>query len=59
MIGAASKRGRDITSSGGFPMAKARPTNLVMHGQCKEDVSPQRSGSLVNPGNDDERKELA
>ena len=27
-----------------------------MHGQCKEDISPQSSGSRVNPGNDDERK---
>ena len=26
-----------------------------MHGQCKEDVLPQRSGSLVNLGNDDNR----
>ena len=56
MIGAVSKRGQDTTSSDGSPVAKARPTNLVMHGQCKEDVSPQRSGSLVKPGNDDNRK---
>ena len=40
-IGAMSKRGQDTTSSDGSPVAKARPTNLVMHGQCKEDVSPQ------------------
>ena len=55
VIGAMSKRGRDSNSSDGFPMANARPTNLVMHGQCKE-VSPQRSGSLVNLGNDNNRK---
>ena len=46
------------TSSDGFPVAKARPTNLVTHGQCKEDVSPQRSGSLVNPENDDDTKRV-
>ena len=45
-------------SSDGSPVAEARPTNLVMHGQCKEDVSPQRSGSLVNPVNDDDRKRV-
>ena len=49
VIGAMSKRVQDTTS---------RPTNLVMHSQCKEDVSPQRSGSLVNPVNDDERKKV-
>ena len=57
MIGAMSKRGQDTTSSAGSPVAKARPTNLVMRSQCKEDVS-QRSGSLVNPVNDDERKRV-
>ena len=56
VIGAMSKRGRDSNSSDGFPMANARPADLVMHGQCKEDVSPQRSGSLVNPVNDNNRK---
>ena len=40
--GAVSKRGQE--------------TNLVMHSQCKEEVSSQSSGSLVNPVNDDERK---
>ena len=44
VIGAMSKRGQDTTSSDASPMAKARPTNLVMHGQCKEDVSPQKIG---------------
>ena len=44
MIGAMSKRGQDTTSSDRSPVAKARPTNLVMHGQCKEDVSSGQSG---------------
>ena len=56
VIGAMSKRAQDTTSSDGSPVAKARPTNLVMHSQCQEDVSPHRSGSLVNPVNDDNRK---
>ena len=51
VIGAMPKR-QDTTSSGGPPVAKARPTNLVMQGQCNEDVSPQRLGSLVNPRKD-------
>ena len=58
MIGAMPKRGQDTTSSDGSPLAKARPTNVVIHFQCKEDVSPQRSGSLVRPENDDERKRV-
>ena len=58
VIGAMSKRGQDTTSSDGSPVAKARPTNLVTHGQCKEDVSPQRLGSLVDPVNDDNRKRV-
>ena len=40
-IGAMSKRWRVTTSSDGSPVAKPRPTNLVMHSQSKEDVSPQ------------------
>ena len=56
VIGAMSQRGQDTTSSDESPVAKARPTNLVMHGHWKEDVSPQRSGSLVNPGNVNNRK---
>ena len=59
VIGAMSKWGQDTTSSDSSPVAKARPTNLVMHGQCREDVSPQSSGSRVNPGNDDERKSVS
>ena len=35
---------------------KPDPPNLVMLSQSNEDVSPQKSGSLVNPANDDERK---
>ena len=58
-IGAMSRRGQDTTSSDGSPMAKARPTNLVLQGQCKEGVSSQGSGSPVNRVNEYNRKELA
>ena len=58
MSGAMSKRGKETNSREGSPMAKARPTNLVMHRKCKEEVSSQSSGSLVNPVNDDERKRI-
>ena len=51
------KRGQDTTSSDSSPVA-TRPTNLVMHDQCKEDVSPHSSGSRVNLVNDDERKRV-
>ena len=57
VIGAMSKRGQDTTSSGS-PMAKSRPTNLVVQGQCKEGVSSQGLGSLVNPRNDDDRERV-
>ena len=50
VIGAMSKRGQDTTSSDGSPMAKARPTNVVLRLQCKEGVSSQGSGYPVNPG---------
>ena len=50
-IGILSKRGQDASSSDGSPLAKARPTNLVMRSQCEEDISNQRLGSLVNPEN--------
>ena len=59
VIGAMSKRGQDMTSRDGSPEATARPTNLVMHGQCKEDVSPRRWRSLVNPENDNNRKRVS
>ena len=55
-FGAMSKWGQDTTSSDSSPVAKARPTNLAMQGQYKEDISPQSSGSRVNQENDDERK---
>ena len=55
-IGAMSKRGQDMTSSDVSLMAKAPPTNLVLQGQCKEDVSPKRSGSLVNLENDNNKQ---
>ena len=58
MIGAMSKRGQDTTSSDGSPVAEARPTSLVVQGQCKEGVSSQRSGSPVNPVNDNNRKRV-
>ena len=58
MFGAVSKRGQDTTSSYSSPVAKARPTNLVIHSECKEDVSPQSSGSRVNMGFDDVRKSV-
>ena len=50
VIGAMSKRGKETNSGEGSSVAKARPTNLVMQSQCKEEVSSQSSGSLVNPG---------
>ena len=59
MIGAMSKRGQDTTSSDGPPMAKARPTSLVLQGQCKEGASSQGSGSPVNAGTYTTGKELA
>ena len=58
MSGAMSKRGQDTNSEEGSPVAKARPTNLVMHSQCNEEVSSQSSGSPVIPVNDDERKRV-
>ena len=59
VFGAMSKRGQDTTSSDSSPLAKATPTNQVMHGQCKEDVSPQSSGSRFKLVNDDERKRVS
>ena len=51
-----SKRGQD-TSNDGSPTAKARPVGLVMHYPGKEKFSPQSSGTLVNPENDDLNKQ--
>ena len=59
VIGVMFKRGQDSNSSDGSPMAKARPTNLVMHGQCKESVSSQGSGSPVNPANEYNRTRIS
>ena len=55
---AMSKRGQHTTWSDGSPVAKARPTNLVMHSQCTDDVSSQSSGSPVDPGNENNRKRV-
>ena len=59
VIGPMSTREQDTTLSGRSPMAKARPSNLVSQGQCKEDVSSQGSGSPVNPVNDYNRKRVS
>ena len=58
VIGAMSKRGQNTTSNDGSPTAKARPVNLAMRSQYKEDSSSSSLGSRVNPGNDDERKRV-
>ena len=55
-LGAMSKRGQNTTSNYGSPTARARPVNLVMHSPCNEEISSPSLGSLVKPGNDDERK---
>ena len=39
MIGAMSKRGQETTSNDGSPAVKARPVNLVMRSQYKEETS--------------------
>ena len=58
VIGAISRRGQNATSIHGSPTAKARPVDLVMRSQCKEETSSPSLGSQVNPGNDDERKRV-
>ena len=58
MIGAMSKPGQNMTSNDGSPKAKARPVNLVMRSQSKEETSSSSLGSRVNPVNDDERKRV-
>ena len=55
VIGAMSKRGQNTTSN---PTAKARPVDLVMRSQCKEETSSSSFGSRVNPVNDDRRKRV-
>ena len=57
VICAMSKRGQDTTSSDGSPVAKSQTHQSVATGQCKEDVSPQRLGSLVNLEDEDDRKQ--
>ena len=58
VIDAMSKRGQNTTSNDGSPTAKARPVNLVMRSQYKEETSSSSLGSRVSPGNDDERKRV-
>ena len=58
VIGAMSRRGQNTTSSDGSPTAKARPVNLVMRSQYKEETSSSSLGSRVNPGNHDESKRV-
>ena len=54
---AMSKRGQTTTSNEGSPKAKARPC-LVARDPRSEELSSRSLGSLVNPGNTDERKEV-
>ena len=54
---AMSKRGQKTTSNEGSPMVKAKPS-LVLREQRSEEISSRSLGSLVNPENVDERKEV-
>ena len=54
---ATSKRCQKTPSNEGSPTAKAMPS-LVLREQRSEDVSSRNLGSLVNPVNADERKEV-
>ena len=54
---AMSKRGQKTTSNEGSPTAKAKPA-LVLREQRSEGISSRSLGSLVNPMNADERKEV-
>ena len=58
VIGAMSKRGQEATSHDGSTTAKARPVNLVMRSQYKEETSSSSLGSRVSPGTDDERERI-
>ena len=58
-IGIMSKKGQGASSSDDSPLEKARPTNLVMRRQCKENISNQRLGSLVNPENYNKQERIA
>ena len=53
-----SKRGQETTSNDGSQTAKARPVNLAMRSQYKEETSSSSLESRVTPGNDDERKRV-
>ena len=55
--GAMSKRGHETTSNEGSPVGKARPC-LVARDPRSEDITSRSLGSLHNPGNTDERKEV-
>ena len=59
MIGAVSKRGQNTTSDDGSPTAKARPVNLVMRSQYKEETSSSSLGCRVNPDMTMKEKESA
>ena len=54
---AMSKRGQKTTSNEGSPTAKAKP-GLLLREQRSEGISSRSLGSLVNPMNADERKEV-
>ena len=55
--GPCQKEVKKTPSNDGSPMAKARPC-LVADDLRSEEISLQSLGSLVNPGNTDERKEV-
>ena len=57
MQSAMSQKGQKTTSNGGSPTAKAKPC-LVLREQRSEEISSQSLGSMVNPVNADERKEV-
>ena len=54
---AISERGQKTTSNEGSPTVKANPC-LVLREQRSEEISSRSLGSLVNPENADERKEV-
>ena len=54
---AMSKKGQKTTSNEGSPKAKARPC-MVARDPRSEELSSRSLGSLVNPENTDERKEV-
>ena len=54
---AMSERGQKTTSNEGSPTPNAKPC-LVVHEQRSEEISSRSLGSMVNPRNADERKEV-